>query len=256
MAGALSELIRLVLTRDFSHQDFSAARVVLLEAAGFLLPAMPPDLRQATLAALQHKGVEVRLGARVEAYDGRQVALTGGEAIRTRTLIWAAGIRAAGLVDSLGMPQAAAGRVRVEPTLQLPGHPEVMVIGDAAYLEDEQGSPLPMIAPVAMQQADHAVDNLRRIWSGKTPAPFRYRDPGILATIGRNQAVARLGRLHLRGFPAWLMWVVVHIFQLIGFRNRLVVMINWAWDYFLYDRALRLIQHPAPPAGDCQPGQG
>ncbi|MEW6650218.1 MAG: NAD(P)/FAD-dependent oxidoreductase [Chloroflexota bacterium] len=249
MAGALSELIRLVLTRDFPHQDFSSARVILLEAAGFLLPAMPPDLRQATLEALARKGVEVRLNTRVESYDGQRVALAGGELIAARTLIWAAGIRAAALVATLGAPQAAAGRVRVERTLQLPGYPEVMLIGDAAYLEDEQGSPLPMIAPVAMQQADHAVANLRRIWAGNAPLPFRYRDPGILATIGRNQAVARLGRLSLRGFPAWLMWVVVHIFQLIGFRNRLVVMINWAWDYFLYDRALRLIQPPAPPAG-------
>lgn len=259
-AGALAELIRLGLSRDFPNLDVSGARVMLLEAADHLLPAMPPDLQAAARQALQQKGVEIRFGARVESYDGQVITLASGEKLPARTLIWAAGIRAAEVVQNLPLEHAAAGRVRVLPTLQLPGHPQVFVIGDAAYLEDEQGKPLPMVAPVAMQQADAAVENLHRLLSGEPLRPFRYRDPGMMATIGRNQAVAQIGRLHLRGLIAWLMWVVVHIFQLIGIRNRLVVMINWVWDYFLYERALRLIQSPPPAgfrgaiAGDMQEG--
>lgn len=243
-AGALAELIRLGLSRDFPNLDVSGARVALLEAADRLLPAMPPDLQAAAEKALQSKGVEIRLGARVESYDGQTIKLANGEKLPARTLIWAAGIRAVDLAQNLPVEHAAAGRVRVQPTLQLPGFPEVFLIGDAAYLEDESGKPLPMVAPVAMQQADAAVENLRRLLSGEPLRSFRYRDPGMMATIGRNQAVARLGRLRLRGFLAWLMWVTVHVFQLIGIRNRLVVMINWVWDYFLYERALRLIQSP------------
>jgi len=241
-AGALAELIRLGLSRDFPNLDVSGSRVVLLEAADHLLPAMPPDLQAAAEKVLRAKGVEVRLGARVDAYDGQVIELANGEKLPARTLIWAAGIRAVELVQNLPVEHGTGGRVRVLPTLQLPGFPEVFVIGDAALLEDEQGKPLPMVAPVAMQQADTAVENLGRLLRGQPLQPFHYRDPGMLATIGRNQAVAQIGRLHLRGFIAWLMWVVVHVFQLIGIRNRLVVMINWVWDYFLYERALRLIQ--------------
>lgn len=241
MSGAIAELIRLVISKDFPHHDFSVARVLLLEAAGRLLPAMPAELSQATLEALTRKGVEVRFGTAVKEFDRRQVTLANKEVIDAHTLIWAAGIRAQALYDSLEVEQAAQGRVRVTPTLQLPDHPEVFVIGDGAYLEDERGKPLPMVAPVAMQQADYAAANLGRLHAGLPLQAFRYRDPGLMATIGRNQAVARLGRFNFRGFLAWLIWVVVHIFQLIGFRNRLVVMINWAWDYFLYDRALRFI---------------
>ncbi|GAP09270.1 NADH dehydrogenase, FAD-containing subunit [Bellilinea caldifistulae] len=243
-AGALAELIRLGLSRDFPNLDVSGSRVVLLEAADHLLPAMPPDLQAAAEKVLRAKGVEVRLGARVDAYDGQVIELANGEKLPARTLIWAAGIRAVELVQNLPVEHGTGGRVRVLPTLQLPGFPEVFVIGDAALLEDERGKPLPMVAPVAMQQADTAVENLGRLLRGQPLQPFHYRDPGMLATIGRNQAVAQIGRLHLRGFIAWLMWVVVHVFQLIGIRNRLVVMINWVWDYFLYERALRLIQSP------------
>ncbi len=244
MAGAIVELIQLVLKKDFPGQDFSQARVLLLEAADRLLPALPPALGEATLRALQIKGVEVRFNTAVSGYDGRSVQLRDGQSLPARTLIWAAGVRASSLFDRLDIPRAAQGRVRVEKTLQLPAHPEVFVIGDAAYFEDERGVPLPMIAPVAIQQAACAVDNLRRLLQGSPLQPFRYKDPGVMATIGRNQAVARLGKLHFRGFIAWLIWVVVHIYQLIGFRNRLVVMITWAWDYFRYDRALRLIGPP------------
>ncbi|HWR66598.1 MAG TPA: NAD(P)/FAD-dependent oxidoreductase [Bellilinea sp.] len=241
MAGAISELIRLVLARDFPTQDFSQARVVLLEATDRLLAMLPEKLGVATVIALQKKKVEVRFGATVESYEGQVVRLRGGDSIATHTLIWAAGIRAATLVDSLGLPQAAQRRIKVEPTLQVAGHPEVYVIGDAAYLEDEKGVPLTMVAPIAMQQGEHAADNIMRALSGQPRTAFQYHDPGTMATIGRNQAVAWLGPLQLHGFFAWLAWLVVHIYQLIGFRNRLLVLINWAWDYFFYDRAVRLI---------------
>jgi len=241
MAGAISELIRLVLTKDYPQQDFSQARVLLLEAGDRLLPAMPPPLQQATITVLENKGVEVRLGAAVESYDGEKVQLRSGESISTRTLVWAAGIRAADLIYKLGAVQAAQGRVKIDPTLQLPGHPEVYIIGDAAFLEDEHGQPLPMLAPVAMQQGDLVGKNIRLALEGKAQINFHYKDPGTMATIGRNQAVAWIGPVKLTGFLAWVTWLVVHIYQLIGFRNRLLVLINWAWDYFFFDRAVRLI---------------
>jgi NADH dehydrogenase len=166
--------------------------------------------------------------------------LKSGEIIPARTLIWAAGVRAAEVVERLGLPTAHLGRVPVEPTLQLAGHPEVFVVGDAAYLEAEN-APLPMMAPPAMQMGQTAAENIRRLVAGRPAVPFRYRNPGTLATIGRNAAVARIHGISFRGFPAWVVWLVVHIIQLIGFRNRLFVLINWAWDYFFYDRAVRLI---------------
>jgi NADH dehydrogenase len=241
LAGAVAELSRLVLSKDFPNLDAGQTRILLLEAAKRLLPGMPERLAQRTVEVLRKKGVEVRFGAAVSGFDRRQVSLKDGETIPAHTLIWAAGIRSAGLIDALGAELAAQGRVRVEPTLQLPGRTEVFVIGDAAYVEDEQGQPLPMVAPVATQQADSAADNLLNLIKGCPLKPFVYKDPGAMATIGRNQAVVRLGRLRFHGFLAWLIWIVVHIYQLIGFRNRLVVLINWAWDYFLYDRAIRTI---------------
>lgn len=241
-AGALSELTRLALAKDYPGLDFHDVRVILLEAADRLLAAMPPDLSAATLQALARKKVEVRFGALVENFDGWQVQLKGGDFLATRTVIWAAGVRAHPLAAALGQPLGSQGRVRVLPTLQLPDFPEIFVIGDAAYLEDSGGNPLPMTAPVAIQQGKSAAENIRRLIGGEPLKPFRYRDPGSLATIGRNQAVAWLGRFKFRGFFAWLVWLVVHIMQIIGFRNRLIVLINWAWDYFFYERAVRLIE--------------
>lgn len=241
MAGALSELIRLVLAKDFPRLRMQDARVLLLEASEKLLPAMPADLSNETVRALTEKQVEVRFGAAVSGYNGRKVFLRNGESIPTRTLIWAAGVRAAALVESLGVPLARQGRVPVKATLQLAHHPEVFVIGDAAYLEDENNQALPMLAPVAMQQAASAAANIRALISGAAPQPFKYRDPGSMATIGRNRAVAQIGPLKLRGFLAWAAWLFVHLVQIIGFRNRLVVLLNWAWDYLFYDRAVRLI---------------
>jgi NADH dehydrogenase len=239
-AGAISELIRLVLVKDYKSLNLKDARIMLLEAADRLLAGFPEKLQDSAAETLRRKHVEVRFGAVVEAFDGKQVVLKGGETIPSRTLIWSAGVRAARLVDALHLPQGKQGRVIVEPTLQLPGFPEVFVIGDAAYLEND-GVSLPMMAPVAMQMAEIAVENILRNLDGKAPVTFRYKDPGSLATIGRNAAVARIGRFRFQGFLAWVVWLLVHIIQLIGFRNRLVVLINWIWDYLLYERSIRLI---------------
>jgi len=240
MAGALSELIRLVLVKDYPRLNIADVRVLLLEAADRLLGAMPAKLRQAAADTLWKKHVEVRFGAAVEEFDGSRVRLKGGEVIPARTLLWAAGVQAAGLTRRLGLRTARQGRVIVEATLRVPGHPEVSVVGDAAYLEAD-GQPLAMMAPVAIQMAETAARNVLRALRGEPPRAFQYRDPGSLATIGRNAAVAYIRGFAFKGFPAWVVWLVVHLIQLIGFRNKLLVLINWAWDYFFYERAVRII---------------
>jgi NADH dehydrogenase len=249
-AGALSELIRLVLTKDYPNLEINDVRVILLEATDRLLGPMPEKLRQVTAEILWRKHVEVRFGAQVTRFDGERVVLQGGEVIPSRTLIWAAGVRAEPLVEKLGAPLGPQRRVRVAETLEVPGASNVFVIGDAAYLENAAGEALPMMAPVAQQQADHAAKNIRRALAGEPMLPFRYENPGTMATIGRNAAVVYVRGVQMSGFFAWIAWLVLHIVLLIGFRNRLLVLINWAWDYFLYDRAVRLIYareiHTAP----------
>ena len=241
MAGALSELIRLVLVKDYPRLNVKDVRVLLLEATDRLLAAMPARLREAAFKTLwRKKHVEVRFGATVADYDGARVLLKSGEVIPASTLVWAAGVKAVSLTGRLGLPTAQQGRVPVAPTLDVPGHPDIYVIGDAAYLE-VAGGPLPMMAPVAIQMAETAAENIRRRIAGEPPLQFRYRDPGSLATIGRNAAVAYIRGIGFTGFPAWVVWLVVHIIQLIGFRNKLFVLLNWAWDYFFYERAARLI---------------
>jgi NADH dehydrogenase len=240
-AGALAELITHVMAKDYPEMDLRETRVLLVEATGSVMAAYPDGLRKATMDLLQRKHVEILLNTRLTDYNGRTVSFANGSQIDTHTLIWTAGVRSAELTDRLGLQQAAAGRVRVEPTLQLHQHPEVFVIGDAAYVEDENRQPLPMLATVAQQQAATAAKNIRKLVEAGKPEPFRYRDPGLLATIGRNAAVARIWGLSFSGFIAWVIWVGLHIFRLIGFRNRLLVLINWAWDYFFYDNQVRLI---------------
>ncbi len=240
MAGALSELIRLVLVKDYPRLNVKDVRVMLLEATDRLLAAMPARLRDAAAETLWRKHVEVRFGATVADYDGARVLLKSGEVIPASTLIWAAGVKAVSLTGRLGLPTAQQGRVPVAPTLDVPGHPDIYVIGDAAYLE-VAGAPLPMMAPVALQMAETAAENIRRRIAGRPPVAFRYHDPGSLATIGRNAAVAYIHGIGFTGFPAWVVWLVVHIIQLIGFRNKVFVLLNWAWDYFFYERAARLI---------------
>ena len=241
MAGALSELIRLVLVKDYPRLNVKDVRVLLLEATDRLLGPMPARLQEAAAETLwRKKHVEVRFGATVADYDGARVSLKSGEVIPARTLIWAAGVQAVSLTARLGLPTVRQGRVAVTPTLAVPEHPDIYVIGDAAYLEVD-GAPLPMMAPVAIQMARTAAANIRRRLAGQPPVPFDYRDPGSLATIGRNAAVAYIRGIAFTGFPAWVVWLVVHIIQLIGFRNKLFVLLNWAWDYFFYERAARLI---------------
>ena len=240
MAGALSELIRLVLVKDYPRLNIKDVRILLLEATDRLLPALPERLREAAGKTLWRKYVEVRFGASVADYDGKQARLKSGEVIPAQTVIWAAGVRASPLNATLGLPTARQGRIPVEPTLQLKDHPEVFIIGDAAYREQD-GQPLPMVAPVAIQMGQSVARNIKRQLRGQPLEPFRYRDQGTLATIGRNAAVAKVYGIEASGFLAWVMWLGIHIIQLIGFRNKLFVLINWAWDYFFYERAARLI---------------
>jgi NADH dehydrogenase len=241
-AGALSELIHLVLTKDYPDMDLKDVRVILVEASNHLMPNVyPRNLQAATLKLLRRKQVSVRLRTAVTGFNGECVTLDNGDSIPAHTLIWTAGVRVASLVEKLDVKKGPGGRVFVKPTLQLPGYPEVYVIGDAAYLEDEKGQPLSMLATVAQQQARHAAMNIRQELSEQPPQPFAYKDPGLLATIGRNAAVARIWGISFSGLLAWLIWVALHIYRLIGFRNRLIVMLNWAWDYFFYDSQVRLI---------------
>jgi NADH dehydrogenase len=240
-AGALAELIRLVMTKDYPEMDLAEVRVLLLEAADHLMGTYPPRLRQATYDLLTRKHVEIMLSARLTDYDGIHLTLADGSKISTHTVIWTAGVRAAELADRLGVQQAGSGRVVVDETLQLPGHPEVFVLGDAAHMVDEAGQALPMLATVAQQEAKAAALNIARSVAGKQPVKFHYKDPGLLATIGREAAVARIWGLSFSGFIAWVIWVGLHIYRLVGFRNRLVVMVNWAWDYLFYENQVRLI---------------
>jgi len=240
-AGALAELINLVMVKDYPSLDLKEVRVIQLEAADHLMESFPEKLRKTTVDLLRKKNVEVVLNTKVVDFNGRKITLGNGDSIDTRTMIWTAGVRAEKLTDTLAAEKGRGGRMIVQPTLQHPDHPQVYVIGDSAYLVDENGQPLPMLATVAQQQAQHAAGNIRRGLEGRAPEPFTYKDPGLLATIGRNAAVARLWGISFSGWPAWLIWVGLHVYRLIGFRNRLVVILNWAWDYFFYESQVRLI---------------
>ncbi len=252
MAGALAEISRQSLARDFRHFDPSSARIVLIEAGPAVLPAFPEPLRQAALHDLERLGVEVRLGVRVTAVSQGRVE-TGGDVLRAETILWAAGIAASPLGRTLGAPLDRAGRVLVEPDLtvrvlspeggshQWQKRRDVFVIGDLASLNGRDGKPLPGVAQVAIQMGQHAARNIERDMESQPYRSFVYRDLGNMATIGRASAVADFGRVRLKGWFAWLAWLFVHIMNLIGFRNRLVVFVQWAWAYFSYQRAVRLI---------------
>ena len=240
-AGALAELITHVMAKDYPAMDLKEVRVLLLEAGNTVMPAYPDELRKATTDLLQRKNVEILLNAKLTEYNGQQIKLADGSQIDAHTLIWTAGVKASEITDGLGVPQAGSGRVRTDAFLRIPSHPEVFIIGDSAYVENGNGQPLPMLATVAQQQAKVTAQNIQRILKAKDLEPFRYKDPGLLATIGRNAAVARIWGLSFSGFSAWVIWVVLHIYRLIGFRNRILVLINWAWDYIFYENQVRLI---------------
>ncbi len=236
--GALAELIRGPLRKDYPTLDFDEVRVVLLEAKDTLLPGWPQRLSTYAAHRLRRMGLEVRLSATVREVSAQMVRLDNGLWIPAETVVWTAGVRGSPRVTEWGLPTTRSGRVVVAPTLQVSGHPKVYVVGDLAEIE---GDPSPMIAPAATQQGEAAARNIGRQLRGAAPLSFRYRDRGTMATIGRNAAVAHLGRLVFTGFPAWVLWLSVHLANLIGFRNRLIVLINWAWDYLAAERAVRLI---------------
>ena len=239
-AGALAELVRHPVRRDYPSLARTGIRVVLLEAAPQLLPGWPEKLQAYTLKRLESMGVEVRRGALVQEITSDAVLLKGGERLPSRTAVWTAGVRGESLVSPGGLPLEAQGRVPVLPTLQVSDFPEVYVVGDLAHIQPAEQS-LPLIAPVAIQQGEWAAANILRQLQGRETLPFRYHDPGSMVTIGRNAAVVRIAGRSFTGFPAWLMWLGVHLFKLIGFRNRMLVLIDWAWDYLVYERAVRLI---------------
>ena len=240
-SGALAELIAHVVKKEYPTLDVWEARVLLLEAGDALIASYPDELRKSTLRLVKKKNVEVMFNAKLTDYNGQRVLLADGTEIKANTLIWTAGVKASGITSRLGVQVAGSGRVRAEATLQLPDHPEVYVLGDAAYLENGNGQPLPMLSTVAIQQGNVSADNILRAIKGVEQKPFHYKDPGLLATIGRNAAVARLWGISFSGFIAWLIWVGLHIYRIVGFRNRLVVFIIWAWEYFFYDNQVRLI---------------
>jgi NADH dehydrogenase len=240
MAGAIAEIARFSLARDFRHIDTRDARVILIEASTEVLAAFPDRLSRHALRDLERLGVDVRFGKPVTAIAPDAVTL-GDEIIPANTIIWAAGVQSSPLGRSLGVELDRAGRVLVNPDLTVPGHPELFVIGDMASLPDARGRPLPGVAQVAMQQGAWAAANILRAIGGRPARPFRYRDLGNMATIGRNSAVADIRGLRLTGFVAWLAWAVVHILNLIGFRNRLLVGLQWLWSYLTLQRGARLI---------------
>jgi len=238
-AGALAEFRRHVVPRDYRAFEASAMRIVLVEAGPELLPPFPPVLRARARRDLEAFGVEVRTGTRVSRITPVGVELAGGAHIPTHTAIWAAGIRAAPVAAGLRSPTGRSGRLLVEPTLQIPGQPRVFAAGDVALVAGQER--LPQVAQVAIQQGEHAAENVLRVLRGEGLLDFQYRDKGALATIGRSRAVAAIRGLEFAGRPAWWVWLVIHLVMLIGFRNRLVVLVNWAWNYFTYDRGLRAI---------------
>ncbi len=239
LAGTLAEIARHTLPGEFRRIDTRDARVVLLEGGERVLPAFPPELSRRAQRLLERIGVEVRTGARVTAVDEAGLSI-GDERLSARTIVWAAGVAASPLGRSLGATLDRAGRVAVEDDLSLAAHSEVFVVGDLAAVVD-RGRSVPGIAPAAKQMGRHAARNLLASLEGRPRAPFRYRDTGLLATIGRHAAVAQFGRWRLSGYPAWLAWLLAHVYFLIGFRNRLVVLLDWAWAYWSFQRNARIV---------------
>lgn len=258
MAGQMAELFRYVLKEDYRTIDSSTARVVLLEMLPELLMPYDEGLREYTRRALESRSVDVRTETTVERVTGDAVYLEGGERIPAQTLIWAAGVQAGPLAQAVGTEQTKGGRLVVRPDLSLPGHPEIFVVGDMAGGTDDEGKPYPQLATVAIQQGRHVGEQLQRIVDGHPAEPFRYKDPGIMATIGRNDAVAQLaGGLRLKGRTAWMMWALVHIYKLVGFRNRFDVLLNWVYNYATYNFSARLILDTSPdgePADEPRSG--
>jgi len=239
LAGALGEIARHTLTQDFRAIRTESARIILLEGGPHALATFPPSLQIAAVESLKRLGVEVRTGSMVTGVDEDGVQV-GPEHIAAQTVLWAAGVAASPLAKSLGVPLDRAGRVEADPTLTVPGHPEIFVVGDVCSLQQD-GKPLPGVAQVAKQEGAHAARNILRAIRGAPLEPFRYRDYGTMATIGRGSAVGDVFGLKVSGFFAWVFWLVLHIFWLIGFRNRIAVLSEWAWAYVTFQRRVRII---------------
>ncbi|HXC59180.1 MAG TPA: NAD(P)/FAD-dependent oxidoreductase, partial [Steroidobacteraceae bacterium] len=239
LAGTMAEISRHTLQREFRRIDPTTAKVILVEAGPRVLPAFPPDLSASAQRQLERLGVIVRTGAPITHVDAGGVKI-GSEFIAARTVLWAAGVTASPLARSLGVPLDRSGRVPVQPDLSIPGHAEIFVAGDLAAVSSARG-PVPGIAPAAKQMGGYVAQAIEARLADRTPAPFRYRHYGLLATIGRMAAVVDLGRLRFSGLLAWWFWLLAHVYFLIGFRNRLVVLIDWAGAYWSYHRSARIV---------------
>lgn len=239
-AGTLKELVDGPLKKDFACLDFNEVRVLLIEGTGSLLAGFPPKLQHYALKRLQKMGIEVHLKTKVKEISQGIIKIVDSPTIASRTIVWSTGVHGAHDASNWGLPVTTHGRVKVLSTLQVKDLPEVYVVGDLAYIESA-AKPLPMIAPVAIQQGEAAASNVVRQIKGKNPKNFSYHDRGTMVTLGRNSAVASIDGFCFTGFIAWVLWVVIHLFNLIGFRNRVFVFINWAWDYIFFERNVRLI---------------
>jgi NADH dehydrogenase len=246
-AGALAELARLVIPREYPELAGSRMRVVLVEGQQELLPSFPRGLGAGAHRQLQRRGIEVRTGLMVVEASERGARLSNGEEVGARTLVWAAGVKPAPLASALDAPRSRRGRLEVDRYLRVPGHANVFAAGDvAAFVQD--GEEAPMLSAPAMQEGRAVARNILAAVRGESPRPFRYRDRGAMAVVGRNHAVAQLRPLHitLTGFAGWITWLLVHLFYLVGFRNRLAVMAGWAWNYVRLDRPVRIITRAKP----------
>jgi NADH dehydrogenase len=248
LAGALAEIARHSLRHDFRQINPPDARILLIEAGERVLPSYPPDLSLKAQASLESLGVTVRRGTMVESIREEGVLLrskTESEFVCAHTILWAAGVQASPLASALAEASGAtmdrADRILVEPDLSLKGHPEVFVIGDMAHYASAHDKPLPGVAPVAISQGKFVARLIDRRLRGRPLPTYRYRDPGNVATIGKSAAVADIGRLHFSGFLAWVLWLLIHLMKIVSFRNRLLVLVQWSWSYFSYDRSARLI---------------
>jgi NADH dehydrogenase len=261
LAGAIADIARRAMATDFKAIDTAAAQVTIFEGASRVLGAYPEDLSHKAEKQLKELGVELRLNSIVSGVEPGRIKV-GDEWIPANVILWATGVAASPLGKALGAPTDRAGRVLVAPDLSLPGNPEIFVIGDLAALKDVNGREVPGLGAAAIQEGSAAAANILRDQRGEPRVPFKYRDKGTMATIGRNRAVAEIGRWHVSGIVAWLMWALVHVFLLIGFRNRLWVMREWMWAYFTRERSARLITDlgtepaaPPPPAQDKPPSR-
>ena len=257
LAGAFAELTRTVLKRDFRRIDPTQAKIILIEAAPRVLSNYPPGLSASAQRQLETLGVQVRAATQVKNIREGAVELANGEILCAGNIIWAAGVSATPLTQRFGTELDKAGRVKVHPDLSLPGHPEIFVIGDAAFVAGKDGKPVPGVSPAAMQMGRHVARVIEAELSAgaklATRPPFKYWDKGTMATIGRSAAVAHIGRLKISGYPAWLAWLFVHLIFLIGFRNRLAVLLQWTYSYFAYKRGARIITQSAADTAVASP---